>query len=112
MYIVKCTYHNEDGTIYKGNGIDHAGIKAAEETIEYLQSRYDVSDISLHMYYRSGKNNDAFNAQLAKLEKEYNMIESKWNGDYLVTYYSNETENVEYWENMELGIPSEIIFKY
>ena len=51
-------------------------------------------------------------ACFVKAVKEYNMIKSKWNGDYLVTYYSNETENVEYWENMELSIPSQIIFKY
>ena len=111
MYIVKCTYHNEDGTTYRGNGIDCAGRQGAKETIEYLQNRYDVSDISMHMYYRPGKDNGTFHAQLHDIKNNYTQVKTEWKGDYLVTYYSNEKENVEYWENTDLGIPSEIIFR-
>lgn len=112
MYIVKCTYHNEDGTTYQGSGIDCAGRQGAKETIEYLQNRYDVSDVTMHMYYRQGKDNGAFHVQLQELKNKYTQDRVEHQGDYLVTYYYNKYERVEYWENMELGIPSEIIFKY
>lgn len=32
-------------------------------------------------------------------------IKGEWNGDYYVTTYEIDGELIEYWENMEYGIP-------
>lgn len=33
------------------------------------------------------------------------VIDGKWNGDYYVTTYELNGELIDYWENMEYGIP-------
>lgn len=50
MCIVRCTYNNYDSISgdykpYRSNGITFASRKGAEEYIEYLEQRCDVSDI-------------------------------------------------------------------
>lgn len=59
------------------------------------------------------KRNHSFYEELKRIKEKGKALKSEWNGDYYVTTYEVPFDNtridtIEYWDNMELGIPSQI----
>ena len=65
------------------------------------------------IYYYTGEDNKEYWELLKDIKNECKFISSKWSGDYIVSEYESDDNHVyRIWENMELGIQSEIeIFK-
>lgn len=63
----------------------------------------------MRLYYHTGEENKEFWDLLEELRTKGESISGKWSGDYFVTRYKMNGTIFEYWENMDLGIPSEIV---
>ena len=60
------------------------------------------------LYYHIGKENEEYWALLDELRKNGESVSGEWSGDYYKTTYRYNGFVYVVWENMDLGIQSEI----
>lgn len=60
------------------------------------------------LYYKIGGDNKEYWALLDDLRANAEPLEAKWSGDYIKATYEKDGFIYIVWENMELGIQSEI----
>ena len=58
------------------------------------------------LYFCSGSDNEHFWEVLKNVRTNGKSIDGRWSGDYLVTIYEMpDGQKIEYYDNMEYGIP-------
>ena len=64
-----------------------------------------------HISHQDSENKEKNTKLYLEIRDNGKCIKSEWSGDYLVTTYEYNNKIYELWDNMELGIMSEVVEK-